>query len=157
MSADEAALCEAAYRAQTAANLDARSAVEAAVEAAEKEASEFVEENATEYRKLKVPFARKYKKFAKKTKLLKRLFCRQAETEELQRSQSAALEEGGYSSLEALRSEAEQLKADVERLEDDLRPHIGMNQHMHEFCFSSDHSLFMLQSRWRATSTPSHL
>ena len=64
MSADEAALCEAAYRAQTAANLDARSAVEAAVEAAEKEASEFVEENATQYRKLKVPFPRKYKKFA---------------------------------------------------------------------------------------------
>ena len=59
MSADEAALCEAAYRAQTAANLDARSAFEAAVEAAEKEASEFVEENATEYRKLKVLFARK--------------------------------------------------------------------------------------------------
>ena len=31
-----------------------------------------------------------------------------------------------HSSLEALRSEAEQLKADVERLEDDLRPHIGI-------------------------------
>ena len=66
MSADEAALREDAYRAQTAANLDARSAVEAAVVAAEKEASEFVEENATEYRKLKVLFARKEMKFARK-------------------------------------------------------------------------------------------
>ena len=59
MTADEALLCEAAYRAQTAANLDSRAAVEAAVEAAEKEASEFVEENAMEYRKLKVLFASK--------------------------------------------------------------------------------------------------
>ena len=30
--------------------------------------------------------------------------------------------------MEALRSEAEQLKADVERLEDDLRPHIGKSR-----------------------------
>ena len=54
MSAEESALCEAAYRSRTAANLASRSAVETAVEAAVREASEFVEENATEYRKLKV-------------------------------------------------------------------------------------------------------
>ena len=54
MSPDEAALCEGAYRSRTAANVATISAIEAAVEAAEREASEFVEENATEYRKLKV-------------------------------------------------------------------------------------------------------
>lgn len=100
MSSDQAALCEAAYRSRAAANVATRSAVETAVEAAVREASEFVEENATEYRKLK------------------------AQSEELERSQSEALEAGGYSSLEVLRSEAERLKAAVEEIEGDLRPHI---------------------------------
>ena len=58
MSPDEAALCEAAHRSRAAANVATRSAVEAAVDAAVKEASEFVAENAVEYRRLKVRFAR---------------------------------------------------------------------------------------------------
>lgn len=58
MSPDEAALCESAHRSRAAANVATRSAVEAAVDDAVKEASEFVAENAVEYRRLKVRFAK---------------------------------------------------------------------------------------------------
>ena len=121
MSPDEAALCEAAHRSRAAANVATRSAVEAAVDAAVKEASEFVAENAVEYRRLKVRFARVRRRGSDM-----QYFSRfQAQSEELERCREEALQAGGYSSLEVLRSEAEQLKADVEEMEDDLRQHIG--------------------------------
>jgi hypothetical protein len=54
MSASEAKTCEAGYRREVARNLGIVSEVEAAAENAEKEAKEFVDENANDYRALKV-------------------------------------------------------------------------------------------------------